>query len=250
MANQEITEKKTETNLVLTDAYNQSMIEIIAKAASDPTIDVGKMERLLDMQERLMAKRAEMNFNNDLTALQEELPRIKKAGQIIIKGVLQSTFAKYEDIDTVIRPLLIKNGFSLRFNSRETNGKVTVTGTLAHRDGHSITDEIPLTIDTSGSKNNVQGVGSTIAYGKRYLVGMLLNLVFEGEDDDGQKGGFVPITEEQAREIKKLLKDSGADEAKFLAYVEADKAESIPASNYAKALTALKRRLQSKGGAQ
>ena len=74
-----------------------------------------------------------------------------------MKGVVQSTFAKYEDIDDVIRPLLIQNGFSLRFNSRESNGKVVITGTLAHRDGHSITDEIPLAIDASGSKNNVQG---------------------------------------------------------------------------------------------
>ena len=104
-------------------------------------------------------------------------------------------------------------------NSRESNNKVIITGTLAHRDGHSITDEIPLSIDSSGAKNNVQGVGSTISYGKRYLVGMLLNLVFEGEDDDGHRAGAKQITVEHAAELKALLQETGADVKQFLAWV-------------------------------
>ncbi len=239
-----------ETKNELVTADTQSMLQIVARAASDPSIDVEKMERLLGVQERMMAKQAEINFNRSLTLLQESLPRIKKTGQIKMKGVVQSTFAKYDDIDDVIRPLLIKNGFSLRFNSRESNGKVIITGTLAHKDGHSITDEIPLTIDASGSKNNVQGVGSTISYGKRYLVGMLLNLVFEGEDDNGQKAGYRPLSEDQAVEIKDLLRETGADVKKFLEYMDAENVDSIDSSDYGKAITALRRKQKSTGGQQ
>lgn len=230
---------------VITDTSPQAMLQIVARAASDPNIDVEKMERLLGVQERMMAKQAEINFNRSLSTLQENLPRIRKTGQIKMKGVVQSTFAKYEDIDDVIRPLLIQNGFSLRFNSRESNGKVVITGTLAHRDGHSITDEIPLSIDASGSKNNVQGVGSTISYGKRYLVGMLLNLVFCGEDDDGQSAGYVPISDEQAAEIKDLLKETGADVKRFLEYMDAENVDVIAAKDYHRAISALNRKKKS-----
>lgn len=237
-------EGEKEITPAMTDTSPQAMLQIVARAASDPNIDVDKMERLLGVQERMMAKQAEINFTRSLSTLQENLPRIKKTGQIKMKGVVQSTYAKYEDIDDVIRPLLIQNGFSLRFNSRESSGKVVITGTLAHRDGHSITDEIPLAIDASGSKNNVQGVGSTIAYGKRYLVGMLLNLVFEGEDDDGQSAGYKPLSDDQATEIKDMLRDTGADVKKFLEYMDADNVDAIDASDYGKAITALRRKKQ------
>ena len=165
-----------------------NFLDVIKQVALDPNVDVQKMHGLLDIQERMMNKQAEMNFTAALTALQSELPRITQDAEIRHNNKLIARYAKYETIDTAIRPLLIQNGFSLRYNTRKDGDKVIVTATLSHKDGHSITDEIPLSIDASGAKNSVQGVGSTISYGKRYLVGMLLNLVFEGEDDGGLLG--------------------------------------------------------------
>jgi hypothetical protein len=46
-----------------------------------------------------------------------------------------------------------------------------------------------LPVDTSGSKNPVQAVGSSTAYGKRYVMEALLNLTSRGVDDDGKRGG-------------------------------------------------------------
>lgn len=228
------------------NASPQNMLMIISRAASDQSIDPVKMGQLLDLQERMMAKQAEINFNQALGDLQADLPVIKKSGKIVHKGITISTYAKYEDVHKGIQPLLIENGFSLRFNSRESNDKVIITGTLAHRDGHSITDEIPLSIDQSGAKNTVQGVGSTIAYGKRYLVGMLLNLVFEGEDDDGDKAGKTPISTEHAEEIKELLEETQSNVAQFLKWVGASSVDGMSAKDYPKALSALKRK-QKKG---
>lgn len=221
------------------DQGPKNMLAIISRAASDPSIDVEKMERLLAVQERMMEKQAEINFNNALGDLQTKLPIIKKDGKM---SHTNSTYAKFEAIMKVLQPLLAEHGFSVRFNSRESGGKIIITGTLAHRDGHSITDEIPLSIDTSGAKNNVQGVGSTISYGKRYLVGMLLNLVFEGEDDNGQKSGYVPISTNDAAVIKKLLQETGSDVKQFLRWVNADSVDEMSQSDYAKAKAALERK--------
>lgn len=229
-----------------TEASPQQFLTVIARAASDPNIDVEKMERLLAMQERMMAKQAEMEFNQDFTVMQAEMPRIKKNGQIVIREVLQSRFAKFEDIDTVIRPIMSKYGFSLSFNSKQApdGQKVVIYATLAHKAGHSIPGEIPLAVDASGSKNNVQGVGSTISYGKRYLATMLLNLVFEGEDDDGQSAGRGPlITEDQVNWVRDTLLATNSDEARFLKFMDAKSVTMIPAKSFAKAETMLVKKL-------
>ena len=46
-----------------------------------------------------------------------------------------------------------------------------------------------LPADTSGSKNVVQAIGSSVSYGKRYTMQALLNITSGGEDDDGHSGG-------------------------------------------------------------
>lgn len=228
-------------------------LEVISIAARDQNVDVAKLHGLIDVQERLLNKQAEINFNNALADMQAVMPTIKKDGRIVHKDkvtgkdVVISTYAKYETIDKVIRPLLQQFGFSLRYNTKTIDGKIIVTGTLAHRDGHSITDEIPLTIESGGAKNNVQGVGSTISYGQRYLVKMLLNLVFEDEDDDGQKAGFVAISDDQASEIKGLierLSKSGVsiDVKKFLEYVGSESVDMIALKDYDRAIQALRKK--------
>lgn len=244
--------EKSEIKNAITTVETGSFLEVIKQAALDPSVDVAKMHGLLDVQERMMNKQAEINFNNALGDLQSELPRIKKDGQITHKDkrtgqdIKIAGYATYEAIDDVIRPLLKTHGFSLRFNTRESSGKVIVTGTLSHRDGHSITDEIPLAIDASGAKNNVQGVGSTIAYGKRYLVGMLLNLVFEGEDDDGKAAGHKPMSVEQAEEIKQMLAESGADVKAFLKWAKSDSVDDMDENKYVAAIKLLNQKLREK----
>lgn len=229
-----------EKNLLSVTTVN--FLDTIRSAALDPNVDVAKMHGLLDVQERLLNKQAEIDFNADFHALQSDLPRITKDAKILHKGVLVSTYAKYETIDSVIRPLLAKHNFSLRFNT-ETQGQVIViTGTLSHRGGHSVTDKIPLGIESSGAKNSVQGVGSTITYGKRYLVGMLLNLVFEGEDDDGNKAGHRKMTPEQVEEIESLLTSTGADRKRFLSFVNAESVEKMSATDFQKAVNALRKK--------
>ena len=48
--------------LLQIEPINQSnnVLAVISRAATDKDVDISKMERLLDMQERVMAKEAEM----------------------------------------------------------------------------------------------------------------------------------------------------------------------------------------------
>jgi hypothetical protein len=220
-----------------------SMIAVIERAAINPDIDINKMTALLDMQERIMVKQSEMAFNTAMNLAQAQMPRIKKNGKIEFtdkNGVKRDTpFAKYEDIDQAIRPIYELHGFSIRFNTdRAQDGKTIVIMKVAHIDGHVETSSMELPLDTSGSKNNLQAAGSTIAYARRYLTCMGFNIVTEGQDDDGQ-GATDFVTTEQAAEIDNLIRSTGADLSRFLAYIGAKDVLSILAKDYQTAITGL-----------
>jgi hypothetical protein len=216
-------------------------LALIERMVSDPLVDVDKLERMLSMQERIMGKQAEMEFNQALSRVAEKMPRIVKGKSVSYKETEAFKYATYEDIDKAVRPLLIEEGMSLSFSTEiRDGGGIVVIGTLSHRNGHFRTAAIPVPLDTSGGKNNVQGMGSSFAYGKRYTMCMLLNIVTVGEDDDGQGG---PITDEQAAELKAGLKESGLDVKKFLATLKAESVEQIRTRDYLRAKTAIDAKL-------
>ncbi len=180
-----------------------AIIHVIERAALNPDVDIEKMERLLEMQERIMNRQAESVFAAAMADMQAELPSISERGGIKDRnGNVQSTYALWEDINDAIKPVLKKHGFALTFRTDFTNG-VTVTGVLSHKCGHRETTSIVLPADTSGNKNSVQAIGSSVSYGKRYTASALLNLTTHGDDDDGQAAGSAiagAIVEMQAAE--------------------------------------------------
>lgn len=223
-----------------------ALIQVISRAASDPNVDIDKMERLMQMHERLTDRSARAAFNAALAQMQPELPVVDRKGNITIhqkdkpktpENVIQSTpYALWEDINEAIRPLLSKYGFALSFRVKKADDRVEVTGVLSHREGHSEETMLSLPMDTTGSKNNVQAIGSSTSYGKRYTAMALLNITTRGEDDDGKAAGIGDvISDEQFDALSKLMDDHGADLARFCAYFHIDKLADLPASKLAQA---------------
>lgn len=226
-----------------TPAINQAaaIIQVIERAATNPNVDIDKMERLLEMQERIMARDAKSAYASALATMAPLLPVIGERGGIKDRnGNVQSTYALWEDINDAVKPVLASHGFALSFRTGRDDGQITVTGVLSHREGHSEETTIVLPHDSSGSKNAVQAVGSSTSYGKRYTAGLLLNLTSRGEDDDGASGGSGPtITDDQADEIRRLIGETGTKINAFLAYIKAPSVADIPASRFMDAKAAL-----------
>lgn len=238
--------------LIKTDAPESvSLLNIIAEAARNPDTNVANLQALLQMQREVIADQAKAEFNRDYAALQANLPRIKKDGMVEYaedknkpNGPKKKafTYTRWESIDTIIRPLLLEFGFSLTFDSTPRaidGGGLIVTGTLLHRGGHSKSASIPLALESSGGKNNVQGMGSSFSYGKRYTTIMLLNIVFEGQDDDGIAAGLRFITEDKKQEIIKLLQETGADTIAYLRHLGVNSLDEIEHKDVPAALNAL-----------
>lgn len=232
-----------------------AIISVIERAATNPNVDIDKMERLLEMQERIMDREARVEFISALATMQPRLPVITEKGRIEVpakdgKTGHSTPFARWEDINDAIRPLLAEYGFALTFRTGvAADGKINVTGVLSHRAGHSEETTVTLTHDSSGSKNAVQAVGSSYSYGKRYSAIALLNITSRGEDDDGVKAGEAPvITDEQADTIRELIGSTGTKVGAFLEYIGAPSVADIPAAKFQAAMKALLAK-QKKAGA-
>lgn len=217
------------------------LVEVIARAARDPNVDIDKMERLLEMQERVSARHAKASYYAALAEMQPELPVIEEHGGIKDRqGNIQSTYALWEDVNEAIRPVLQRHGFALSFKVKRADNEITTTGILSHRDGHAEETELSLPSDTSGSKNAVQAVGSSTSYGKRYTAFALLNITSKGEDDDGQKGGRPdPVSAEQLQVLLGLADAVGADKKRFCRLHNIDSLRDLPAAKYQEAVRRL-----------
>ena len=156
-----------------------AVLQVIERLVLNDSVSIEKVEKMLDMQERILNSNAHQAFTADLAAMQTELPLVSKNG----RGHNQAKYALLEDINQAIRPALQKYGLAVTFRVQQTEKQVTIAAVLSHRMGHSSDTTITLPIDVSGSKNATQAVGSTISYGKRYAIGALLN-ISTGDDND------------------------------------------------------------------
>lgn len=230
-----------------------SILGAIMQAASNPEIDADKVERLMGMYRSIRAEEAKRAYLAALPDLQADLPVINQNGQIEIKErngerVIQSTrYAKWEDINEAIQPALRKHGFGLSFRlSVAPDGKQNVTAVLSHNEGHQEETTITLMHDSTGSKNSVQAVGSTISYGQRYTARALLNFqsrARDDRDDDGRAaGGVETISEDQELALRDLAEAVGADMKLFCRFMKIERLADLPASRFEEAKANLERK--------
>lgn len=229
-------------------AAPRNFLQIIAEATLNPACDVGKMQALLDMQRQIEERDARKAFDHHFLALQHDLPAIRQDGKIVIPAkegrAGQSTpYATFNNIMKTISPLLFKHGFTLSFATEPAGERLLVTGTLAGH-GHSRTTAFPLPAETSGSKNNVQGWGSSMSYGKRYCTIALLNIISEAREDADTNGvtQHPAISAAQLKQLQKLAGEVGADIPKFCGVLKVETLADLPAARFDEAVGQLERK--------
>ena len=180
-----------------------TMIALISRAAQDPNIDIDKMERLMAMKERMDAKSSEQSFNDAMNAAQAEVRAIGWDKQ---NGQTHSAYVTYAKMDTVIRPIYIRHGFALSFDTGEPANPMEVRFMcyVSHRDGHTRTYKVDMPADGKGAKGNdvmtrTHAFGSATSYGRRYLLKMIFNIIEAAEDDDGVMASKVEKAKSQAQ---------------------------------------------------
>lgn len=201
------------------DTRFSQTIQMVREAMLNPDVDATKAKVMADLMTSLEDRSMASEFNRDLNAAMMEMPIITKAGIIkipanVAKGTPERTqgrYARFEDIDRVVRPVLQRHNLAIRFEVGESDKVTTVTPILSHANGHTERGQpMRVPLDDSGAKNNVQGVGSAVSYGKRYTMCASLNIITEGTDDDGSLGKhIVNMTHEREVTVLEQAEEAG-----------------------------------------
>lgn len=153
-------------------------------------------------------------------------------------------YADFAAYAAVVDPIIGKHGLSYRFRTTQDE-RIHVTCVLSHRSGHREETTLSGPSDTTGSKNAIQAIGSTLTYLQRYTLVQALGLA-ASDDDDGQRSDQTvddgPISKEQIVTILKLVEETGTAIDRFCAYMKVEAVPDIRQSQFVRAVQMLEKK--------
>jgi hypothetical protein len=219
--------------LTIAEPQASNIMAAIMKVASDASVDVNKLDKLLDMQLKMMAIQAEQQFAAAFVRLQAETPNVQATKPVPNRdGTVRYKFAPFEDIMEQVGPMLQKHGFTVCFSSRFNEGRIISTCTLQHVGGHKRSNDFAVRIGAGppGSTES-QADGSAATYAKRFALTEALNIVISHLDNDAKLEGG-PITKDQAFELERRVAETNSNKEAFLKFAGAKTFAEIPAVKY------------------
>lgn len=174
-----------------------SSLALVQQAiSSGASIEV--VARVMDLHERWEATQARKDFDKALAAAKSEIKPVVRNK----KGHNDKRYADFAAYAREVDPILAKHGLSYRFRT-EQDGAIKVTCVLSHENGHSETNTLAGPADSSGSKNAIQAIGSTLTYLQRYTLTQALGLA-ASDDDDGRASEDKPVSGAAAAAINAI----------------------------------------------
>jgi hypothetical protein len=222
-----------------------ALLDVIARAARDPDVNVEKMRELFALKERIEAGAAKRAFYAALARAKGEFGPILKTRQVDYphKDGQGRTNYKYEelaDVGQVVDPVLSKHGLSYRHKStQEANGKIRVTCILSHEDGYSEENSLEGLEDKSGQKNPNQAIASTVTYLQRYTLKEALGIGAGRDNDDRGPPPDELIDPDDVLYVEDLLRETNSDLAKFLETIGSPSVTEMRASQFKRAIALL-----------
>jgi len=207
-------------------------MDVIMGLLSRPDLDLDRMERLLQMEEKWAKEEARKAFLDAMAQFRANAPELHKDSKVDFTSAKGRTNYNYADLEEVSMPIgkvMGPLGLSFRFEPKQEGQKIRVKTILQHAMGHS--EEIVLegSPDDSGNKNSIQAVGSTITYLERYGLLAITGMAVKGQDTDGRPPKMQPVNSpvNLVSEEEKMSKaETTADVGKIfnVAYAAATKA--------------------------
>lgn len=220
-------------------------MSIIAQAASDPNFDADKLDRIIGAYERVSDKAAEKAFNEAMMRAQAEIGPVIRNKR---NDQTKSNYADLDAVDRVVRPIYTRHGFALSFGTADSphENHYRVTCKVSHEGGFSRDYQADIPADATGiqgsrNKTNTHAFGSSMSYGRRYLLMLIFN-VATSDDDGNRAGSGATITDEQVTVLRDELAKNGGDVIKFCRFVKVDALADIPASRFNDALRTIRER--------
>lgn len=205
----------------------------------DKLIEVGfESNADLDRMERLFELKKEYEANEARKAFHLAMAEFKKTPLHIPKTKFNSQFnSYYVDIGVLVNiavPELAKNNLSHKWVIDQSSG-VSVECVATHALGFSGSVSMVAPPDTSGKKNQIQEIKSTITYLKAVTFESIFGLASSDANlsDDGNGSSNIKlITEEQEADLLSMIEEKKVDLSKFLKHFSITKLSELWSSNY------------------
>ncbi len=238
-------ESRSPSEPVSVDTSITSIMQVAIQKNYTPEL----IEKMMDLQERQEANQARKQYIVAISNFKKkplEILKDKKVSFQTSKGKTEYDHASLANVVNTISTELGNHGLSASWKTEQGDFGIKVTCVLTHSEGHS--EEVSLTAapETSGVKNQIQAVASTVSYLERYTLLAITGLATKDMDNDGKGSDIIPeyITIDMQTEINDLIKSTKSDKAVFLKFVKVKSVEEIPLSEYGKVKSAFAAKLE------
>jgi hypothetical protein len=201
---------------------NVDNLSPLERAMFDPNISAEKLQLLIGFEEKRRHSEAVKAFDVAMLQVQRELHSVPEDSE---NEQTHSQYASYKAILKFVKPVYLAAGFALSFHEEDTEkiDEVRVSVDVMHDAGHVKTYHYDSPMDDKGFKGTVNKTrphakGSSVSYGRSYLMKMIFNLLTgEEDDDDGNGAGGDPlkVNDKQIERIKELRTELGLAEEEF-----------------------------------
>lgn len=154
---------------------------------------ISQLMELAKDWDQWQARRA---FYHAMSAFRANAPILRKDKTVKFRdgngNLVEYSHVKLPTIVSAVSEVMAPLGLSFRWNTSQLEGgRIRVDCIIRHEDGYEESTGLEAGTDTSGKKNSIQGVGSTVRYLQRYTLEAMTGVVSDDPrvDDDGATGG-------------------------------------------------------------
>jgi len=231
-----MSEGKEMNELVKTETTAITPMEMIQQGvASGASLE--QMQQLMDLQERWEKNEARKAFDAAMSDFKANPPTLTKNKTVSFN---ETTYdhATLDMVVNTVSPELSKHGLSHKWVTEQLEGgAIKVSCVITHRMGHNEQTALQGSPDSSGAKNNIQAIGSTVTYLQRYTLLSALGLAVDGQDKDATNVGN--ITDEEFNELAALIEEVGSSNQAFCKRFSIQSVKELPAAKFRTARNAL-----------
>lgn len=179
--------KRESKQLALANPVPATPMSLIQLAVSQ-NADIEKLEKLMQLQMRWEENEARKAFVVAMNAFKTNPPEIAKNKKVSYGTGDKAVGYDYATLDQVCTQVtrgLSEHGITHRWKIQQQDGRIRVTCILTHAAGHSEETTLEGSADTSGAKNSIQAIGSSVTYLERYSLLAATGLAVKNADNDG-----------------------------------------------------------------
>ena len=224
---------RPEMSLATTEPDIAMADPILAQAAAIarlPGLNEAMFAKLMEWQQEERAAQAKERWTEAMNKAQAEIVPVARTVQ---NTQTKSMYAKLEAVDAAIRPIYLRHGFTVSYNTVPPlvsgNIRVECAVSLGRHTELYYREAKPDTVGPQGKavKTELHGGASSETFMKRYALCGAFNVVFRGLDDDGVRGGKEFVTDEQLDILQKLVEETQTKLPEFFAVMVSEEIHEL-----------------------